>query len=249
MSKRTRYLLLVLGFVFFVLFTPVMILYVTGQKYDIETGELVKTGILAIRSNPSSVNVFINGKLAKKSDGDIKFVAAGEYNVSVEKTGYQPWSKRFVVGANQVTWASPVPNNLFLFKQNTSPNQIAINAYDMTLSGDNLLYLSQSGLNLTSISDFSHSQTFALKNSATTITPSPNAEYFALDNHSLFNLNDKKIIDLSGVVTASSTLQFADDNSLYGLENNSIYKIDYNNLKQNQVIKNASAFSIVLENI
>ena len=85
MSKKTRYLLLLLGFVFFILFAPIMVFYVTGLKYDLKTGKFESTGILAMRSTPSSVNVLLNGKIVRKSDGDIKFLLPGEYNLSLQK--------------------------------------------------------------------------------------------------------------------------------------------------------------------
>ncbi len=249
MAKKTRYLLLLLGFVFFIIFTPVMVMYVTGLKYDLKTGQFTSTGILAIRSTPSSVDVILNGKKTRGSDGDIKFLIPGEYNLTLEKPGYQPWSKRFFVQQNQVTWANPVPNNLFLFKQNTPPVAISGSTTDFALSGNNLLYLTPVGLTITPTNDYSHSQTFPLKTPAANILPAPNGQTFILGNDEVFSLADKKIIDIGNLITASSTLEFSDDNSLYALEKNSVYEIDYAGLKKTELAKNAAAFSVVLGNI
>jgi hypothetical protein len=249
MSKKTRYLLLLLGFIFFILFTPVMVLYVTGLKYDLKTGQFTSTGILAIRSTPAVVDVILNGKKVRSSDGDIKFLLPGEYNLTLEKPGYQPWSKRFFVQENQVTWANPVPDNLFLFKQNTPPVAIASSTIDFALSGNTLLYLTPAGLTVTTTNNFSRSQTFPLKIPADNILASPDGQTFALGNSQIFNAAGQKISDIGNIVTASSSLEFSDDNNLFALENNTIYQLNVGADKKTALAKNASAFSVMLGNI
>lgn len=248
MTKKTRYLLLLLGFIIFLILAPVMVFYVTGLKFNLQTRQFVKTGILAVRSNPSSVNVLVNNKVVSKNDGDIKFLVPGEYNLSLEKTGYQPWSKRFSIRQNQVTWANPAPNDLTLFKNNTPPTPIASNVDDVILDGSNIFYISSNSLIKGNINDPMRIQTFPLNGAANKITTSPNHQYLLLGNN-LFDADSQKLINLANIITNPAGFKFSDDNNLYALQSNTLYKVDVSGQTKTPIVNNVSAFTVVLGNI
>jgi hypothetical protein len=259
MSKKARYFLLCCGIFIFIVFAPLMVLYVTGFKYDVKAKGFVKTGILAIRSDPGSVNVLLDGKLIKKSAGDIKFLSPGEYNLTLQKTDYQDWSKRFFVDVNQVTWANPSPNKLFLFRKNSEPHVLTTGVTAMYVAGSNILYLSPQGLSVSPVDNSTQITNFSLKNPATSMVSSPNHENFILLNSTdknsttstaaIFNLRSKTLTDIGRLFTKPFTLQFSDNNELYALSDNTVYKIDVPAIKKTEIANSVQNFTVVQGNL
>src|SRR6185436_4945171 len=105
MTQKSRYLLLLLGFVVFAILAPLTVLYVRGISFNFKTGKFLPTGMLAIRSDPGTVDVFLNGKLIRKKAGDFPFLTPGDYHIELKKEGYSSWSKHLGVLPGQVSWA------------------------------------------------------------------------------------------------------------------------------------------------
>jgi hypothetical protein len=104
---RKQVLASLLIFVLLILGTAAVILYGKGYRLGVDAGKpnLAKTGVLAIKSIPEGADVYINGKLATKSNENLN-VAPGEYTVKIEKEGYSPWEKKLVVEKEIVTRAN-----------------------------------------------------------------------------------------------------------------------------------------------
>ena len=254
MSKKLRYFLISLGFVIFAIFAPVIILYVTGLKYDVAAKQFVQTGILALRSDPSSITETLDGKTVRDTAGDIKFLVPGEYSLQVEKTGYQTWSKRFFIQPNQVTWASPSPNKLVLFKNTQQPRELASNVLDMYVTTTDVLYLTPLRLTVVSMANPGQSEVYNLKRPATTITASPNQESFLLLNNernetpadvTVFNVRDKTLSDISNLFNDKASFQFSDDNTLYALDNRVVYEVDIAGQKKTPIFAGVDSFTVV----
>ncbi|MCX6797283.1 MAG: PEGA domain-containing protein, partial [Candidatus Doudnabacteria bacterium] len=146
MSKKARYLIIATCFVFFILASPLIVLYVRGIGFNFKTGEFYKTGILAVRVEPKSTNIFLDAKLVKKSEGNIKFLKPTEYFVALEKDGYQKWSKRLEVNTGKVTWANPENNKIFLFLESPQDSSINHETLNFYVQNDKIFYLTNSGL-------------------------------------------------------------------------------------------------------
>ncbi len=255
MSKKSRYLLILVGFIIFIILAPIIVLYVNGFKYNTLSKNFVRTGILAVRTQPSSVDITINNKLVKTSSGDIKFLNPGEYNVVISKQGYQSWSKRLAIVANRVTWANPVPNNLTLFKQYIQPENLSdSNISDFTISSGNILYLSQqsstsSNLNMVSELDYNNPQSYALPEIVTKISNSPRSNLYLLTNDSknialVFNIRDRKIKNLADFLPKKPfKATLSPDGTIYILQENILYKFDQNTLALNKLTQNVVSFA------
>src|SRR5574340_748921 len=125
MTQSSRYILILAGFILFLVAAPVIIMYVRGFTYDFKNNKFVSTGILAVRSDPKSANVYLDGKLKRKNSADLKFLAPREYDLELQKDGYLTWSKRLQVRPGQVTWAGPVGSKIFLFHSNPENRNLA----------------------------------------------------------------------------------------------------------------------------
>jgi hypothetical protein len=107
MTLRNRFLLVGFGIIVFVICTPVAVLYALGYQLDIETGQVTKTGSLVVKSEPTKSLVYIDGKLQKnKTNSTIRFLLPGDYNFTIDRDGYQSWTKRLNIRSGIVTWAN-----------------------------------------------------------------------------------------------------------------------------------------------
>jgi hypothetical protein len=107
MRLKTRFTLVGIGLIIFIILTPILILFARGFKIDWETNQIVKTGTVVIRSQPEGASVWLDDKLErKKTPYTGRFIIPKDYTIRVEKEGYQSWSKRLSVLPQLVTWAN-----------------------------------------------------------------------------------------------------------------------------------------------
>lgn len=117
MRLKTRFSLIGIGIIVFVFITPFLVFYARGFLYDFKTGSIVKTGALVLATKPEKVKIFLNDKLYKKlSPTTIRFLMPNDYNIRLEREGYQSYTKRLSVRAQFVTWVNKDREyvNLFL---------------------------------------------------------------------------------------------------------------------------------------
>ena len=116
MRLKTRFSLIGVGIVLFLIATPLLVLYARGFKFDFNTRQIVKTGALVVKTEPTKADVFLNDKKqADPTPSTIRFLLPGDYTVRVEKSDYQPWTKRFSLRSQLVTWAAADRDTITLF--------------------------------------------------------------------------------------------------------------------------------------
>lgn len=243
MSKRYRYLLLLFGFIIFLIVAPMLVMYAGGWVYDRENKEFMRTGLLAIKSEPREAQVFLDGKLKRDSSGDIKFLEPKEYDLILKKEGYREWGKRFRVSAGQVTWATPPFGKIYLFKRDNAAKVVAGGVLDYALAGGRIFYITSATLTVGPADKLSNNDNFSLPGEAASILVSPNARYAALlgnNNFFLFDYNTKKFTDLTGQINSSAQVKFSPQNELYALEGQTLYRFSLG--QKQSVLKNVAAF-------
>lgn len=253
MSKKSRYLIILAGFITFCILAPLIVLFVTGTSYNFNNGDFVKTGILALRSEPNDPRVFLNDKLERESDGDIRFLNPGEYNLSLKKEGYFDWYKKLEIKEKQVTWANPENNKIYLFLKPSSPGILAGNILDFALAGNDLLYINNGLLSSSPIGNPGQSQNFNLPKPVSQIKLSPNGQLLLLiqnrddsafsGNTLIFNRSGGTFSDITGLLPKFADYKFSPDNQLFALDAKNLYQIDFKNNKKTPLLKNIDAFS------
>ncbi|OGC52004.1 hypothetical protein A2982_00080 [candidate division WWE3 bacterium RIFCSPLOWO2_01_FULL_39_13] len=90
--------------------TLAVVLYGDGWRIDFSgktqtntKPELVKTGMLAIRSIPDGAKVYVNEKLITATDDTISSLRPSTYTIEVKKEGFEPWKKEVKVFPELVT--------------------------------------------------------------------------------------------------------------------------------------------------
>src|SRR3989344_4432712 len=107
MTLRTRRILLYTSILVFIIFTPLLILYAQGYRYDFNEKKLIKMGGIFIKINPSDANIYLNDKLLKlkkysffNSGYLINNLRPGKYTISASKDAFIDWSKNTTVVSN-----------------------------------------------------------------------------------------------------------------------------------------------------
>jgi len=253
MTKKIRYSLIAVGFVFFLIAAPLIVLYVRGVSYDFKTKNFVKTGILAVQSSPSDAEVFLDGKLKLKKQGDIRFLLPAEYQVSLKKDGYFDWTKRLTIQAGQVTWASPSFGNINLFLKNPPSKNIADGVTDFYGQNGNFIYLVPGTLTVSSLNNPDSRYIYPLPTNIDAIAAEDDSgKNFALTDSLtasdsaptllIFNRDSGKSIDISPMFAAMPKIQFGSNGGFYALSQGSLYSIDLQNKTKTALFSGVSDF-------
>jgi len=244
MTKKTRYSLLLVGLIIFLILAPLIVLYVRGITYDFATKSFVKTGILGIRTSPKNVDIFLNNKLKRQSSGDINFLTPGEYQITLKKQGYNDWNKRLTVDVGQVTWANPVNNSIYLLISSPTPKVLDQKVLDFYGNGGGLIYLTDGYLTYSG-------QNYALPKTANKILAVGNGgKNFVLSQNATsgpssllyFNSGSGQFTDLSALFSGTPQIQFAGNGDLYALSNNTLYKVDVATATKTAILQSVETF-------
>ena len=243
MTKKSRYSLLLAGFIIFVVLAPLIVLYVRGESYNFKTHSFVATGIFGIQAQPKSVDIFLDGVEKRSSAGDIKFVPAGEYQLTLKKSGYQSWSKRLAITAGQVTWANPANNYIYLLLSAPAAKTLDQTVLDFYGTPDNFVYLTGSDITIGSthyslpenadkiLAHDAGNKNFVLEGAST----SPQTLLY-------FNSDSGNFTDLSVLFSTMPQMQFSGSGDLFALSAGNLYTVDAANKIKTPIFQNVKAF-------
>ena len=137
MTKKTRTVLFLICLFLFLLIAPVTIFYSQGYRFDIDSKKITQTGGLFLKIEPKQVEIYINGKLKKKTDfffgsALIENLLPKKYKVEIKKEGYHPWEKNLEIKEKQVTEVK----NIVLFSENPTFNILTAGVKNFWFSPD-----------------------------------------------------------------------------------------------------------------
>jgi hypothetical protein len=144
MTKKSRTILFFTCVFLFLTISPLAILYSQGYRLDWPNKRLVKTGALFFKTSPHSAKIYINDLLKKKSDplfGNalIENLIPQQYNVRIEKQGFQTWQKRLKVEKSMVTEAK----NITLVPKDLNLDLLAKRVENLWFSNDQRSLITQ----------------------------------------------------------------------------------------------------------
>ena len=148
MRLRTRITLITFGVLIFVIFAPAIVLFATGFRYDFENNRLLKTGTIAIRTEPRQAEISINGE--KQPNGTPfakRFLLPGEYTIEISKPGYRSWKKKITVLEERVSF---LPSNgrekIFLFESTLIQTTLATNTSDFIEKDSSIYFVNKNDI-------------------------------------------------------------------------------------------------------
>lgn len=254
MTKKARYFLLAACVAVFLILAPLMVLYVRGITFNFKTGAFVQTGILAVRSEPGSVDVYLDGQKRLSKAGDLRFILPGEHQVTLKKPKFNDWGKRLEVLSGQVVWANPAFGSIYLLLSQPPVAEVADGVLDfdyrngtaLVLTKNNLAIASGAGLktqkNITLPMPLSSiiAEDAAGKNFILAVSPGASGTPADL----FFNSDSGKFGDLSKLFAGQTEFRFSDNGQLYALNKKTLYSVDPLGQTKNLIFNNIEAFGL-----
>ncbi len=250
MKRRTRYLLIAIGFVFFLITAPLFVLYLSGITYDFSQNQYVKTGILVANTEPEDVRIYVDGALSGTSPARVKFITPGEHEVSLQKDSYFTWSKRLDLRSGKVTWVAGASAYVTLLKENPSLTSWASNVLDFDFYKDGLIYLTGDRI-VIAPDPQSGSAVIPLPVHIESFILSPDRNTALLNGVGLtrlvLNVETKELSDISALMTPETKLQFSASNELLALNDKTgvLTSIDTKAITQTLIANDISAVTTV----
>jgi hypothetical protein len=251
--RRMAYSLFV---IFFLIITPVIILYTQGYRYNFKRGQVQKTGIMIISSIPKKADVHLNNNLitGDPTPTRIEKLSPAEYDIKLVKDGYHNWQKKLQVEANSTTFAEDV----ILWKQSL-PIQLAnYDISDWTSTADRkkiaiisenkkIIYFSLGDNQFEEIYQSNLEDTVELidwSNTGKKILAKTGNSHIVINternNTSPFIIADKKY--------KSVKWDTKNDNLLYGLNNSGVWQIDIFKNEETLILERPVSDFIVNDN-
>jgi hypothetical protein len=245
---------LIIGFVaLFLITAPLILLFLSGTRYDFENKRFVKTGIVTARTSPRGADVYINGKLVDTTPSSIRFLEPGDYDITIQKQGYFPWSKRLHVKAQYVTWVNQA-GPLLLFRSTPKRTPIEKEVIDIHAGSSKFIYLTKTEVRYGDISDPENTKSIALPRRFETGTiqaSTHNQEIFLLRSGNSYaaivdtsagTIYDITSTALSPAPTTPAIFELTDGGKLYLLQDNTLYYIDWRGKTKKEILKHTLAF-------
>jgi hypothetical protein len=126
MAKKTRIIIFLVCSFLFILIAPSIVLYSQGYRIDLENKKFTQTGGLFLKILPRQTDIYIDGKLNKRTDFFfdsvlIENLLPKKYKVEVKKEEHHSWEKTLEIKEKEVTEAK----NIILFPQNINFSVLA----------------------------------------------------------------------------------------------------------------------------
>ena len=141
MTKKTRTILFLICLFLFILIAPSVIFYSQGYRIDINPPaggiKITKTGGLFLKIVPKQVEVFVDGKLKKKTDfffgsALIENLLPKKYKIQIKKEGYYLWEKNLEIKEKEVAEVK----NIVLIQENPNFSILTKEVKDFWVSPD-----------------------------------------------------------------------------------------------------------------
>jgi hypothetical protein len=226
MDPRSRYLLIAIFFIIFLVMAPLIVLYISGKKLPFTDNSFHDTGILDVKSVPSGATVFLNGKKIGETPYTIRFISQGWHNVEVRADGFRPWTKDLFVETGRVTYAGSVSDTVLLLPD-TTPEQFATQVTTAIAHRNQIIYVSENKTIHIYDLDRKEEVRVALPNVRITELQASNQNnfFFAKTDTNIWtilNVATLSLTNLPAQLASAEQLEFGDNNTVFGLTNHQL---------------------------
>ncbi len=231
MKSTTRYTLIAISFVVFLVIAPLLIFYVSGRQVNLGGESNGPTGILDAKTNPSGADLFLDGTEHSSTPSIARFLKQGEYVVTLSKEGYYDWTKRLPIEASKVTYAQEGVTEIQLIKKSEPQILVPEGVSSFAIVKDVLWYTRGSVLYRAPINDLSKSTSITLDFKPATLELLRDRNHLFLGNGNVINTDTYIITKLPLMVsvpnaqnkiavTGNGMFIFTDGKYLYSLDPN-----------------------------
>ncbi|MFA6547913.1 MAG: PEGA domain-containing protein [Candidatus Magasanikbacteria bacterium] len=125
-TRPWRLAFLAFFIVAFLIFSPLLILYTSGYRYDFTNGIIQETGAISIDVLPKNTTAYLNdAKLNIKIPIRLKNLARGKYKIKLTADGFYDWEKEVIVENKQTVYIKEIK-----LIQKSKPQKISDNKID-----------------------------------------------------------------------------------------------------------------------
>ncbi|HVX58755.1 MAG TPA: PEGA domain-containing protein [Candidatus Saccharimonadales bacterium] len=104
-KRRAHKIRLMIGYVLVAiaicLATVILVYSTNGYGINTKTGQIIENGLLFVDSKPGGAQIYLNGQ-DKKTTSARLVIPAGDYSLTLKKTGYESWQRSFTLEASSV---------------------------------------------------------------------------------------------------------------------------------------------------
>ncbi|MCZ2846202.1 MAG: PEGA domain-containing protein [Candidatus Bathyarchaeota archaeon] len=262
MPKAAKAVLYIIFWIFvvvaFSIAAIILIFIASGYKYDIFSGQLQKTGMIYLKSEPRAVSVYLNDELkAKKTPVRIPYLLPKTYHVKLTSNRYIDWEADVRVKAGEV---SSFDRIVLFLKERKSQNLVkSATSFALSPNKNLVVYVNKSKdkLYLLDLSNDQTSQIYKSKGIIKITDWSANSQKILINDSQngamVINRGDvtKNIIinKITGKVFTELSWNPINSNYLYGLAARRLYKIDLLKNQGKGLKSNVATFDVSHYNI
>jgi len=208
MTILHRRILYIIFIMLFFIITPAISFYAAGYSFDFNSGEVQRTGILIIKTDPKDAlvnlgenqkfnwlyNFFYQGS-ELRTPQKLRNLLAGKYDITLTKDGYFQYQRDVEINSGETV----ILDNILLFKNAWPENLINQNIIKTKLSPDKnkLAIVSESELTILNLSDGNMDRmildnNFSTQNFDILWAPSNKRLLLTRGNFPVFNIESKR---------------------------------------------------------
>jgi hypothetical protein len=105
-KKRAYHIRLIVGYVLVAivigLATVIIVYGANGYGFNTKTGQIVQNGLLFVDSKPGGSEIYLNKKDQHTTTSARLVLPAGNYTLSLKKSGYRDWSRSFTLSEQSI---------------------------------------------------------------------------------------------------------------------------------------------------
>ncbi|MFH1198768.1 MAG: PEGA domain-containing protein [Candidatus Omnitrophota bacterium] len=103
-EQKIRAVLFHLSVFIFIIGLPLILSSALGYKFNARIFKFTKTGLIAIKTQPSGAKIYLNGKLLnERTPASIQELLPGDYHIGLELEKHYSWASQVNVEAGRVT--------------------------------------------------------------------------------------------------------------------------------------------------
>jgi len=236
-----RRLVYIFFIIFFLIVTPLIILYTQGYRYDFNSGRIQKTGILIISSMPKKADIYLNNTLytERQTPAKIEYLLSGDYDIRIEKENYHTWEKKLPIYENAtafaekvILWLDQIP--IILKTQNFTGAEIARDKNQIALVNEEdevSIFKADKEENL-AIGDLKN------YNDIEIIGWLDNNQFIIQADHQVLLATERGIDKLSSMPIGAENIKWNErnNNNIYSSTNQGVWKTDLNKTRSEMIL-------------
>jgi hypothetical protein len=233
MKRSTRYLFIGVGLLVFFILAPLIVLYISGTRFNPDSNRYEQTGILNAITKPDGATLSLDGTRRDDTPATVRFLNPGEYDVTLSKTGYHDWTKRLEVKPAKVAYATNGTDAVYLLKRDVLPHIIGENVKSFHITSSEIWYVSDNKLISAKIDNLSQTATVNLPLSPLVMVASANDRYLLLVDAASgavwYDRESKQLLDATAAITPEGYALVTNDGLVINLQTStgslSIYNV------------------------